>query len=597
MESLISSFKCPHPGLCRLARAAAVLLGGLLLLGPIARGQDVTALRINEILASNKKTPPIDADNEFEDLLEIYNPTDKQIQLTGLLLANGVTKDAAGKYHPVTPWQIPAGSILPKGFVTIFCDADAAVNQKGEAHASFHLSKNGEVVALFTAQEEVIDLVVFPRTASDTSYGRFPDGSGDFCHTTTPSFKNKSVVFGGSLTAQNQACDNIPPEIDLHATKSIADARGANPPAGTPVPLEAEVWDEKEGPVASASILFSVNGGSPTPVAMTLDPEATALLTRPDPLDPTGPLLPDKNRSIWRGVIPGLDAGSLVTFILTATDAEGATSSDPKEVCTAIPTTTCKAPYQYRVNYQYQGPLVLNEIAPLNISIKQDPTDLKFDDYLELCSSADLTLDGLWLSGNPFRPQGWQFPLGSKIKAGEHLIVWCDNSKKDTDPTLERYHTNFNLDHTGESIFIFDTDANGLGLIDGFKYGLTDPDLAWSRIPDCDRSAPFVGVVGGSPGVSNSPAPPEPKFIRGDTDGSGGIDLTDAVVTLNFLFLAGPALPCPDAADFDDSGGLDLTDPISVLLYLFQSGPTPMPPFPDRGPDPTADSLGTCVSG
>jgi hypothetical protein len=70
------------------------------------------------------------------------------------------------------------------------------------------------------------------------------------------------------------------------------------------------------------------------------------------------------------------------------------------------------------------------------------------------------------------------------------------------------------------------------------------------------------------------------------------VDITDAVLTLNYLFLGGEAPPCPDAADADDSGGLDLTDAVTVLLYLFQGGAAFQPPFPEAGPDPTKDSLG-----
>ena len=40
-----------------------------------------------------------------------------------------------------------------------------------------------------------------------------------------------------------------------------------------------------------------------------------------------------------------------------------------------------------------------------------------------------------------------------------------------------------------------------------------------------------------------------------------------------------------------DNGVIDLTDPVRMLEYLFLGGATPPAPFPDRGPDPTADDL------
>ncbi len=81
-------------------------------------------------------------------------------------------------------------------------------------------------------------------------------------------------------------------------------------------------------------------------------------------------------------------------------------------------------------------------------------------------------------------------------------------------------------------------------------------------------------------------------FRRGDVDDNGTLEITDAVVTLGYLFQGAPtALVCPDAADADDNGALELTDPIAVLNYLFLGGSDPPAPFPGTGPDPTGDPL------
>jgi hypothetical protein len=83
----------------------------------------------------------------------------------------------------------------------------------------------------------------------------------------------------------------------------------------------------------------------------------------------------------------------------------------------------------------------------------------------------------------------------------------------------------------------------------------------------------------------------ESTFIRGDSNRSGGVDLSDAVATLNYLFLGTSALACKDAADADDSGRLELTDAVYLLAHLFLGKAEPPPPFPTPGPDPTGDSL------
>ena len=93
----------------------------------------------------------------------------------------------------------------------------------------------------------------------------------------------------------------------------------------------------------------------------------------------------------------------------------------------------------------------------------------------------------------------------------------------------------------------------------------------------------------------------EPRFVRGDADGSGSIDITDAIVVLQYLFLGARRPDCLDAADADDSGGVnpDITDAIVVLNWLFTGGRRPAAPAPstarygpeDCGADPTEDGI------
>lgn len=87
-------------------------------------------------------------------------------------------------------------------------------------------------------------------------------------------------------------------------------------------------------------------------------------------------------------------------------------------------------------------------------------------------------------------------------------------------------------------------------------------------------------------------APPPPRFRRGDPNGDGAMDLTDAIEILRFLFLGQPpVLDCEKSADTDDSGELDLSDAMGLLEHLFLGRPAPRPPFGGCGVDPTADGL------
>jgi hypothetical protein len=81
-------------------------------------------------------------------------------------------------------------------------------------------------------------------------------------------------------------------------------------------------------------------------------------------------------------------------------------------------------------------------------------------------------------------------------------------------------------------------------------------------------------------------------FVRGDSDASGLIDMTDAVVVLAHLFQGAPPPVCMDAADANDDGRIDITDPIVTLSSLYlQAGPLPPPTSESPDFDPTPDTL------
>jgi hypothetical protein len=82
------------------------------------------------------------------------------------------------------------------------------------------------------------------------------------------------------------------------------------------------------------------------------------------------------------------------------------------------------------------------------------------------------------------------------------------------------------------------------------------------------------------------------RFIRGDANADGKVDIADAVFTLEALFGGTRSLPCSDAADANDDGEIDISDPIRTLLFLFAGGPPPPPPGARAcGADPSADRL------
>jgi len=90
-------------------------------------------------------------------------------------------------------------------------------------------------------------------------------------------------------------------------------------------------------------------------------------------------------------------------------------------------------------------------------------------------------------------------------------------------------------------------------------------------------------------------AGPDCANDNGDVNGDNGIDLSDAVYNLAFLFQGGPApvLFCVDAGtgedcakengDVNGDDGIDLSDAVYSLAFSFQGGPAPVPQCPMNG--------------
>jgi hypothetical protein len=79
-------------------------------------------------------------------------------------------------------WKFPRGTTIPPNSYLVVW-ADEGEGERGELHANFRLSGDGEQLLLVDIDargNRVLDFVEFGVQLQDISYGRVPDGSGDF---------------------------------------------------------------------------------------------------------------------------------------------------------------------------------------------------------------------------------------------------------------------------------------------------------------------------------------------------------------------------------------------------------------------------------
>jgi hypothetical protein len=80
------------------------------------------------------------------------------------------------------------------------------------------------------------------------------------------------------------------------------------------------------------------------------------------------------------------------------------------------------------------------------------------------------------------------------------------------------------------------------------------------------------------------PLVPEPiRFIRGDANADGTVDISDAIRIFQALFSGGAVLGCRTAADASADGKVDLTDGVHVLGFKFLHEGSMSPPYPACG--------------
>ena len=146
--------------------------------------EDPSSLVVNEFLAINDNVNP-DPAGEYDDWLEIYNPSENEIELGGIFL----TDDLASP----TKWAFPDTFISPESFILVWCDDDP---QQGVLHATFKLSGNGEQVGIFDRDGITpIDTLTFAAQLHDTSFGRYPDGAEEWYFLIpTPEGSNGPIV-------------------------------------------------------------------------------------------------------------------------------------------------------------------------------------------------------------------------------------------------------------------------------------------------------------------------------------------------------------------------------------------------------------------
>jgi hypothetical protein len=150
---------------------------------PGAMRRPSAAVVINEVLVSNKFTN-YDENRESADWIEIKNAGNRAVSLEGYSLSDDV--------HRTRKWSFPRLVLAPGEYALVWCTGDDSrptvqeTREEPSLYANFRLRAK-ETLLLSAPDGTVIDAVLIPPQTSDRSFGRAPDGTGEFRYHLRPS--------------------------------------------------------------------------------------------------------------------------------------------------------------------------------------------------------------------------------------------------------------------------------------------------------------------------------------------------------------------------------------------------------------------------
>ncbi len=146
------------------------LLGVLLFSATSIFGQNMSDMRLNEILVTNTDGYIDDYGNR-SGWIELFNTSYGTVDVAGCYL----TDDPSN----LKKYMIPKGDVLtkvrPRQHILFFADS---LPNRGTFHLNFNLNNGGEVLFVSSDGRTIIDKVDIPVLPDNQSYGRSMDGEG-----------------------------------------------------------------------------------------------------------------------------------------------------------------------------------------------------------------------------------------------------------------------------------------------------------------------------------------------------------------------------------------------------------------------------------
>jgi hypothetical protein len=466
--------------------------------------QQQDPLVLNEVLANNQSFNT-DENGENDAWVELYNPNGTAINLSNY----GISDDQGnpGKY------SLPDTTIPSKDYVIVWTDGQSS---QGGLHTGFSLDASGDELYLSNNTGSV-DSVSFGAQAPDTSYGRFPNETGNFQQTfPTPEADNQRLLptynIGEVTTVDNQTgeVDSLGVrckitgiihgfnrrtdgyEVSLQDSTGgiglfeFSNVSGYTPEEGDKITVRGEIGQFNglaQLRPDSIRVVSQDNELYDPVVTDALSEDTEAVLTTLEDYTII-------DTSQWGGssafnvdITNGTD-----TFIIRIDEAAPLINQGPAlgyfDVTGEGWQFDGSEPYfgGYQVfpestdAFRYDTNLVVNEFLAVNNSGEADELGEQ-DPWIELYNKGDEALNpsAYLVSDGSGATEGSRLP-DTTIQPGERLTIWADG-----DPLQQGIHTNFALSSDGGTITLATPYGDVFETVD---YGPQSPDTSMARNPE-----------------------------------------------------------------------------------------------------------------
>ncbi|MDL2257927.1 lamin tail domain-containing protein [Eubacteriales bacterium OttesenSCG-928-K08] len=460
-------------------------------------------LQINEVMTSNKGAVP-DANGNFPDWVEIYNPTETDINISGFGLSDELISAAK--------WAFPSGTILPAGgYIVVYCSGDTSL---GALHAPFKLSAT-DVLILSNATGKAIDNLQLTSVSSNATLGRNETGAWVEMAHPSPGYPNtEEGIAAYRATLQETMQDN-----GIRINEFMASNATTLPGPQGNYPDWIELYNTTGADVDISGCGLSDDIDQPMKWIVpegTIIPANSVKLVYCSGLDGLidGELhAPFGLRAYAEDVVfSGRNGAIIDSFSYTNQEADISMARKPDGFgefeSTAQPTpgylNTEAGLAEFSLTSIFPvGGLMISEVMNNNTTTTVNGV---IEDWIELHNSSNtaINLSGYALSDNPKNPAKWVFP-DVTIEAGSYLTLLATGNNV-TDTEKKTLETSFKLAAEGEVLLLFSPDAV---LLDKLSLRNTGADISHGRTGGVllyyDKPTPGEANGAGYQGITQQP--------------------------------------------------------------------------------------------